>query len=171
MIIAASIQYQRGNMKANTLRLGMNIWPPFLFSGIKVLSIAPDFREVRVELRNRKFNMNYVGVHFGGSMFSMTDPFFMVMLMNILGRDYLVWDKAASIEYLKPGKDTLTAHFLVTDAMLEEVRSNTLNSGDRYLPQWPVEIKDKSGDVVARVLKTLYVRRGKDERKRIAQRL
>ena len=155
-------------MKANTLRLGMNLWPPFLFSGIKVVRISEDYREVIVELRNRRFNMNYVGVHFGGALFSMTDPFFMLMLMNILGRDYIVWDKAASIEYLKPSKGTLRAHFLITDVVLDGVLSNTKEQGAKHFPQWPVEIKDQSGDVVARVTKTLYVKRGRDQRKRIA---
>ena len=154
-------------MKAKTLRRGMNLWPPFLFSGIKVTHIAEDFREVTVELRNRRFNMNYVGVHFGGALFAMTDPFWMLMLMNILGRDYVIWDRAGSIEYIKPGKGTLTARFVMSDAMLGDVCANTQNDGDKHLPTWPVEIKDEQGDLVARVMKTVYVRRGKDARKRL----
>jgi acyl-coenzyme A thioesterase PaaI-like protein len=147
-------------MKASTLRRAMNLWPPFLFSGIKITHIAEDYREVAVELHNRRFNMNYVGVHFGGALFSMTDPFFMLMMMNILGRGYVVWDKAGSIEYIKPGKG-------ITDVMVEEVRAFTPNDGDKYLPTWSVDITDNSGDVVARVSKTLYIRRGIDSRKRI----
>ena len=98
-------------MKAATLRRWMNIWPPLLFSGIRIKHIAPDFREAVIELRDRKLNMNYVGVHFGGAIFAMSDPFHMLMAMNILGRDYVVWDKSASIDYIKPGKGTLTARF------------------------------------------------------------
>lgn len=155
-------------MKASTLRRWMNIWPPLLFAGVKIKSIAPDFSEAVVQLRDRKLNMNYVGVHFGGAIFSMTDPFHMVLAMNRLGRGYVVWDKSAQIDYLKPGKGTLTAHFKVTDAMIDDVRSNTMNDGDKYLPTWQVDVVDEQGVVAARVRKTLYIRKGADSRKRIS---
>jgi hypothetical protein len=77
-------------MKPSTLRLGMNLWPPFLFSGVHVAEIAPDWRYARVELRLRPWNRNYVGTHFGGNLFAMTDPFWMLLLMHCLGRDYYV---------------------------------------------------------------------------------
>jgi acyl-coenzyme A thioesterase PaaI-like protein len=157
-------------MKARSLRRWMNIWPPFLFSGIRILSISDDFREAVIELRDRRLNMNYVGVHFGGAIFSMTDPFHMLLAMNLLGRGYVVWDKAAHIEYLKPGKGTLRAHFRITDEMLAEVRANTLHDGDKYFPEWPVEVMNADGETVARVFKTLYIRKGMDNRKRISDR-
>jgi acyl-coenzyme A thioesterase PaaI-like protein len=154
-------------MKPSTLRFGMNFWPPFLAAGIRVVRISDDWREVEVELRQGRFNMNYVGTHFGGSLFSMTDPFFMAMLSNILGRDYVVWDKASSIDFIRPGKGTVRAVMNITDTMLEAIRDNTPNEGDKYLPVWPVEIRDSGGDIVARIDKTIYIRRRKDERKRI----
>ena len=155
-------------MKARSLRRWMNIWPPFLFSGIRIISIADDFREAVIELRDRKFNMNYVGVHFGGAIFAMTDPFHMLLAMNILGRGYVVWDKAARIEYLKPGKGSLRAHFRITDEMLADVRYNTETEGDRYFPEWPIDIVDAKNVIVARVTKTLYIRKGADTRKRVS---
>ena len=155
-------------MKANTLRRWMNIWPPLLFAGVRIKSISDDFSEAIVQLRDRKLNMNYVGVHFGGAIFSMTDPFHMVMGMNRLGRGYVVWDKSAQIDYIKPGKGTLTAHFKVTDDMIADVRANTPNDGDKYLPTWTVDIIDEQGVTVARVKKTLYIRKGTDNRKRIS---
>lgn len=154
-------------MKARSLRRWMNIWPPFLFSGIRIRSISDDFREARIELRNRKLNMNYVGVHFGGAIFAMTDPFHMLLTMNLLGRGYVVWDKAARIEYLKPGKGTLRAHFRITDAMLADIRVHTQNEGDKHFPEWMVEVKNAEDETVARVFKTLYIRKGEDKRKRI----
>jgi acyl-coenzyme A thioesterase PaaI-like protein len=157
-------------MKARSLRRWMNVWPPFLFSGIRILSISDDFREAVIELRDRKLNMNYVGVHFGGAIFSMTDPFHMLLTMNLLGRGYVVWDKAARIEYLKPGKGTLRAHFRITDEMLADLRDNTQNNGDKYLPEWPVEVLNAEGEIVAQVFKTLYIRKGEDSRKRISDR-
>jgi hypothetical protein len=79
-------------MKANTFRHLINLWPPFLLTGIHATRVTADYREVDCELRQRWYNRNYVGTHFGGSLFSMTDPWYMLMLMHILGRDYLVWD-------------------------------------------------------------------------------
>lgn len=157
-------------MKANTLRRWMNIWPPLLFAGVRINLISDDFSEAVVQLRDRKINMNYVGVHFGGAIFSMTDPFHMLLAMNRLGRGYVVWDKSADIQYLKPGKGTLTAHFRVTDAMIEDVRANTPNDGDKYLPTWDVDVIDDQGVTVAKVKKTLYIRKGADSRKRISDR-
>ena len=89
----------------------MNIWPPFVGAGIKVVRIADDFHEIRVALRQKWFNKNIVGSHFGGSLYAMVDPFYMIMLMNILGKDYIVWDKFASIDFIAPGKGTVTATF------------------------------------------------------------
>ena len=89
------------------LRKGMRWWPPFLGAGIRVRSLADDYREAVVELRFGRLNRNYVGTHFGGSLYSMTDPFFAIMLMHNLGGEYLVWDKSGSIEYVAPGRGTV----------------------------------------------------------------
>jgi acyl-coenzyme A thioesterase PaaI-like protein len=93
-------------MKASALRRGMNLWPPLLFSGIRIRHISDDFRAVDVELRERFYNKNYVGCHFGGSLFAMTDPFWMMMVMRNLDRSYTVWDKSAEIDFLRPGRGT-----------------------------------------------------------------
>ena len=145
-------------MKADTLRRLMNLWPPFLFSGISLTRVSEDYREAEVQLRKRWFNQNYVGVHFGGSLFAMTDACYMVMLVKILGKGYYVWDRRATIDYVKPGRGTVTARFAVTDERLKEILDRTA-SGEKYLPEFTVEITDAGGDVVARVMKTLYVRR------------
>ena len=81
----------------------INLWPPILGAGIRV-KWGPGNKAVDVEMKLRFWNRNYVGTHYGGSLYSMTDPFYMLMLMNNLGRDYIVWDKAASIRFRKPGK-------------------------------------------------------------------
>jgi acyl-coenzyme A thioesterase PaaI-like protein len=83
-------------MNARLFRFGINLWPPFLFTGIHVTRITPDYRQIDVELRLRPWNRNYVGTHFGGSLFAMTDPFWMLGLLHILGRDYYVWDRACA---------------------------------------------------------------------------
>ena len=150
-------------MKASTLRLGMNLWPPFLFTGIHVAEVAPDWRRARVELRMRPWNRNYVGTHFGGSLFAMSDPFWMLLLMHRLGRDYYVWDKAAQIEFVSPGRGTVSTTFEVGDAALEQIAAATAG-GDKHLPWFENEVLDAGGEVVARVRKQVYVRRKPDRR-------
>ena len=145
-------------MKSSTLRHVFNFWPPFLFAGVHVTRLSADWREARVELRMRPWTRNYVGTHFGGSLFAMTDPFWMILTKECLGNDYIVWDKAAEIEFVKPGKGTVHARFKVEDHVLDEIRAATAN-GDKHLRWLPVEVIDLHGDVVARVRKQIYVRR------------
>ncbi len=140
------------------LRWIMNVWPPFLFSGIRVRKIAGDWRHVEVELRAHWWNRNYVGVHFGGSLFAMTDPFWMLLAMRALGRDYIVWDKAGEIAFLKPGRGTVRAHFRLDDATLDEIRTATAG-GNKHLRWLETDIVDANGEVVARARKQLHVRR------------
>ena len=106
-------------MTANRLRWLMNVWPPFLFAGIRVREISADYRRARVELHQRWFNRNYVGSHFGGSLFAMTDPFWMLMVLHHLGRDHYVWDKAGEIEFVKPGRGVVQTAFALDDGVLD----------------------------------------------------
>jgi acyl-coenzyme A thioesterase PaaI-like protein len=147
-------------MKASTLRRALNLWPPFLFAGIRVTEISPDWRHARVRLKLTWYNRNYVRTQFGGNLFSMTDPFWMILVMHCLGRDYIVWDKAGEIEFVAPGREHVYAEFHVTDAVLDELRTATAN-GEKYLRWFDVDVKTASGEVVARVRKQLYVRRKK----------
>lgn len=144
-------------MKANTFRRLMNLWPPFFFAGIRVTRIAEDYREVDVVLKLHWYNRNYVGSHFGGNLFSMTDPFFMLMLMHVLGKPYLVWDRAATIEFVAPGRGTVHARFRLGEAEIEDVRAHTAG-GDKYLPTFHVDVVDTQGQLVAKVDKTVYIR-------------
>ena len=145
-------------MNPARLRRLMNLWPPFLFTGIRVLDISADWRRARVLLRRHWYNRNYVGTHFGGSLFAMTDPFWMILTMQRLGRDYIVWDKAGEIEFVAPGREDVFAEFHVDDAMLEGIRAATADGG-KYLHWCSNDVVTASGDVVARVRKQIYVRR------------
>ena len=140
------------------MRRLLNIWPPFRAAGIRVREIAPDFRSATVELRMRLLNRNYVGTHFGGSLFAMTDPFFMIMMMQNLGREYIVWDKAGTVRYLKPARGTVTARFQLAESDVERAKAETAG-GDKYEPKFKVDIVDADGVVVADVEKTLYIKR------------
>lgn len=140
------------------MRILMNIWPPFLGAGIRVKRLQPDWKEIDVEMKLRRWNANYVGTHYGGSLYSMTDPFLMLMLLENLGRDYIVWDKSASIRFRRPGKGTVFANFRLSDEQVQEIRE-ALISQQKIDRTFAVEIKDESGSVVAEVEKQLHVRR------------
>ena len=140
------------------LRKLMNCYPPYLGAGIQVAHISDDYRIIDVQMKLRWYNRNYVGTHFGGSLFAMTDPFYMLALMNILGNQYLVWDKGADIDFIKPGAGTVFAKFEVTESMLQDIYQHT-DSGDKYIPTYPVTIIDEQGETVAKVNKRIYLRR------------
>ncbi len=152
------LQLLGGTKDSRALRRWINFWPPFLGAGIRVQHIAPDMKAVDVEMRMRFWNANYVGTHFGGSLFAMTDAFYMLMLMANLGRDYIVWDKAASIRYRKPGKGTVRAEFRLSDGQIEDIREK-LKTLPKYEPVFSVEVKDEAGVVIAEVEKVLHVRK------------
>jgi acyl-coenzyme A thioesterase PaaI-like protein len=136
----------------------MNLWSPFRGAGIRVKRIAPDYREIEVELSLKWHNRNYIGTHFGGSLYAMTDPFYMLMLIHILGSGYVVSHQAGAIEYLIPEVGKVHARFSLDEATVADIRAQTAG-GQKYLPQMAVEVKNEAGEVVARVLHTLYIRK------------
>lgn len=148
----------KDKMGPNAFRFFLNLWPPFLGANVKVKEISKDFNEIKVQMKLRKWNSNYVGTHFGGSIFSMTDPFFAMILLQNLGKDYIVWDKSSEIKFKKPGKGTISAHFNISAEKIREIR-DLADKNDKVEPTFIVEVKDEKGDVVAEVSKTLYVRR------------
>jgi len=145
-------------MKPFTMRVLCNLYPPYLGTGISVRGISPDYRHIVVDMKLRWYNRNTVGTHFGGSLSAMTDPFFMLMTMKNLGREFIVWDKSGTIDYRKPGRGRLRAEFRIDQAFIDEVRRATAE-GDRFEPTLAVDILDEAGDVVAHVTRTLYIRR------------
>jgi acyl-coenzyme A thioesterase PaaI-like protein len=145
-------------MKSTTLKMLINLYPPYWGTGIRLSYISEDYREATVTMKLRFYNRNYVNTHFGGSLYTMADPFYMLMLIHILGREYVVWDKAASIEFISPARGTVFAHFTITDQIIEQIEKRTA-AGEKYLPQFEINITDTNGKVVARVNKTIYIRR------------
>ena len=145
-------------MNAKLLRHCMNVWPPFWGAGIRVEMISKDYRSAKVSLRFGLLNRNIVGVHFGGSLFAMTDPFFMIMFSQNLGKNYVFWDQAGKIEFLKPGKGKVIAEFEISQEQIDSL-VNAASSGEKVLKDYSVDVKDKLGDTVARITKTLYVRK------------
>lgn len=140
------------------LRWLINFWPPFLGAGIRITRLDPNYRAIDVEMKLRFWNRNYVGTHYGGSLYSMTDPFFMVMLINILGPGYIVWDKSASISFRRPGRGTVRAHFEISDEQIASIRQQ-LETAEKIEPAFSVDVKDIAGEVIAEVQKVLSIRR------------
>lgn len=147
-------------MRVTSLRMKnlLRFYGPYLGAGIRVTHISEDWRDVEVEMKRHWYNRNAVGTHFGGSLYSMVDPHFMLMLMQLLGKEYKVWDKSAHIDFLKAVKGKVTAKFHITDEELEDIRKKTLD-GEKCLPEFTVDILDEAGEAVARVKKVIYIRK------------
>ncbi len=137
-------------------RFKFNLFPAYRGTGARIQYISDDYREIHIKIPLNWRTRNYVGTIYGGSMYSGVDPIYMVMLINILGRDYIVWDKSAKIHFKRPGKETLYAKFVVTDEDLEEIKS-TLENQKSFDKNYTVELKNKAGKVHCLVEKTLYI--------------
>lgn len=136
----------------------VNEYAPYVGARIEVTHLAADGSEIRVRMPLEPSNANLVGTHFGGSLYAMVDPHLMILLIARLGPEYVVWDRAARVEFLKPGLGTVHATIRVSEAEVEAIREATRN-GDKHLPEWVVDVVDEEGEVVTRVVKTVYVRR------------
>ena len=151
-------------MTPRRLAVGMSLWLPNLFSGIRVRRFADDWTSATVELHVNVLTRNYVKTAFGGSMSAMTDPYFFMLVTHQLGRDYVVWDTRGEIEFVTPGRGVLTALFTVPRAKAEELRARA-RGGAKVLEWFETEITDAAGEVVARVRREVYVR----EKRRVTE--
>lgn len=144
--------------KSRRFRWLCNLFPAFRGTGGRVTYVSGDFREIDVRLPLNWRTRNYVGTIFGGSLYASVDPFYMLMLIRLLGPEYIVWDKAATIRFKKPGRTTLFARFSVEGSELDTIRSllATASSVDRV---YAVDLKDAAGEVYATVEKTVYIRK------------
>ncbi len=145
---------------ATLFRHAMSLYPPLLGAGIRVTKVSRDFRDVEVQLRRNRVNGNAFGTHFGGSLYAMVDPFYCLMFVANLGSDYVVWDMAAKIDFVKPGRGTVTARFTLTPDDIDRAITAT-EGGAKYTPMYVVEVLDDNGERVARIEKTMYIRRRK----------
>jgi len=136
----------------------INLYPPFLGAGIR--SRRVDEYTIVVEMKLTALNRNILGTHFGGSLYAMCDPWFVLILMRALGSDYIVWDKAASIQFLQPGRGKVTAIFHIPLKRVNEIRTEA-DTNRKIEPTFTVDVLDAEGKAVARVEKLLYVRRKK----------
>lgn len=143
------------------LRLGLNLYPPLLGAGIRVLSIEDDWFACSVALKLTRWNKNQQGTAFGGSIGSMSDAFFAMLLMGQLGPDYNVWDVAAHIEYRSPGVSTVFGRFEMPAAEVASIRAEAAD-GSKVLRWFETDLTLKDGTVVASVRRQVYARKKKD---------
>lgn len=146
------------SMTSRRLRWRFNLFPAYRGTGGRVTFIAADFREVRIRLPLSWRTRNYVGTIYGGSIYGAVDPFYMIMLIRLLGPEYVVWDKAATVKFRKPGRSTLYATFRIDDDELDAIR-NAAASGEPVDRYYTVDLVDARGVVHASVEKVVYVRK------------
>lgn len=146
------------NYTPKRLKRILNLYPPYLGAGVKVTQISEDWTELRVSMSLHWFNRNAVGTHFGGSLYSMVDPHLMLLLMQLLGKEYHVWDKSAEIEFEKASKRKVSAVVRISTEDLDEIRRKTAD-GEKHFANFLLEIKDDNDDLVATVHKVIYVRK------------
>ncbi len=157
-------QTDRMRITPRRLAIGMSLWFPNLFSGIRVRRFSDDWTRATVELHVNPLTRNYVKTAFGGSMSAMTDPYFFMLVMHQLGKDYVVWDTRGEIEFVKPGRGVLTAEFVVASEQADELRRRA--HGGAQVREWfETVITDRHGDVVAKVRREVYIR----EKRRVTE--
>lgn len=142
----------------------INYYGPYVGAGIKLTHMSRDFREAKVEMGLTIYNKNYMGTQFGGSLYSMTDPWYMLMLIKNLGPEYIVWDKSATIDFKKPGRSKVFAEFHLTQELIDAIKAEVEKS---VKVNWPfkVLIHDEEGNLIAEVDKVVYVRKKSDKLK------
>lgn len=160
MGFACKVRTKRYYMKLTPklLKRILNLYPPYLGTGVNVTYVSADWKELHVSMALRWYNRNVVGTHFGGSLYSMVDPHLVLLLIQLLGKDYRVWDRSAHIEFVKASKKKITSVIKISDDELKVIKRNT-SDGQKYFTNFSVEIKDEADDLVARVKKTIYVRK------------
>lgn len=136
----------------------VNLYPQLLGAGIRVTHVSADGSTIQARLGLNFLNRNLVGTQFGGSLYALCDPWFMIILMQQLGGDYIVWDKAALIRFLRPGRTSVSATFHIPPESVADIRARA-DQGERVEPVFSVDVTDAIGQVVAQVEKRLYVRR------------
>ncbi|MET0286009.1 MAG: DUF4442 domain-containing protein [Polyangiales bacterium] len=143
-------------LRTQWTRLLLNVWPCIFSAGGRVTYLSDDFSKLRVELPLSWRTRNYVGTIYGGSLYASTDPFYMLMLMQLLGKDYVIWDKGCTIRFKRPATSTVSAEFEITPAMLADVKSAVAERGESEFT-WSVQYRDRAGSVYAQFDKVLYV--------------
>lgn len=162
--LRTSIRHRIRSIRKWLLFRLINFWPPYLGSGIRVTRLAFDEGVVEVEMKLHWWNRNYVGTHYGGSLYSMCDPFYMLILLERLEGRFVVWDKAASIRFRRPGRGRVRARFAISDEEIAAIRDEALREG-KAEPRFVAQVIDDEGQVVAEVEKIVHVKKERKKRR------
>jgi hypothetical protein len=146
------------SIKTRIKRWVYNFYPVYRRTGARITYIDDSWKEVRISIPLRFWTKNYYGTISGICMFGGVDPIYMVMLINMLGPDYEVWDKEATIYFKKPGKTKLSAQFLVDDDELDSIRL-TLEAESSLVKTYHVDLVDEKGTIIATVNKVIHIRK------------
>ena len=144
------------SVKTKVIKIGFNFFPAYRRSGGRVIFISSDWHEVHIKLSLNWTTRNYVGSVFGGSIYAAVDPVYMLQLIKILGKNYVIWDKAATINFIKPIKATVYAKFELNQAIIDNIISQ-VKQNNKYLLELPVQFVDDKGIIYAEINKTLYI--------------
>lgn len=143
--------------KASIYKYGFNLSPMYRRSTGRIIAVSDDLYSVTIRIKLSYKNSNYVGSIFGGSLFSATDPIFMIQLLNILDENYVVWDKAASIKFKRPARETCYADFIFTNEEIEKIKTDVSEHHEIDLEKH-IQLTNKDGSIVfAVVSKTMYI--------------
>ncbi|MBL7778184.1 MAG: DUF4442 domain-containing protein [Chitinophagales bacterium] len=142
--------------RSRSMRWAFNWWPCIWCTGGKVEFIAADYKELHVSIKLNIRTRNRVGTVYGGSIYSSVDPYFMLLLMEVLGKNYVVWDKGASMKFVRPITEKVKCRFLITDDLVEELKQRVAENGEHSF-DLPLQYEDDNGKVYAVFTKQLYV--------------
>lgn len=145
-------------LRQKFLEKAIKYYGPFFGAAVRPVVISEDYRYVKIEMPLTFYNKNYLGTQFGGSLYAMVDPWYMLMLIKNLGDNYIVWDKSATINFRKPGRSTVTAEFRLTQEKIDEVKAQ-VEASTKMDVHFLVEIRDDEGKLIADVDKVVYVRK------------
>ena len=143
--------------KKNTLfKILFNISPMYRRTNARLIDVSEDIHRVKIKISLNYKNRNYMGTMFGGSMLSATDPIYMIQLLQILGDDYVVWDKSTNIRFKKPANQHCYAIFEFTTEEINQIKNDVLQHNEINLVK-NLSIESKSKNVYAVVEKTIYI--------------
>lgn len=155
--------------RSRSMRWAFNWWPCIWCTGGKVEFIAADYKELHVSIKLNIRTRNRVGTVYGGSIYSSVDPYFMLLLMEVLGKEYVVWDKGASMKFVRPITEKVKCRFLITDELVEELKQRVAENGE-YSFDLPLQYEDDNGKVYAVFTKQLYVANKSFYKQKLAKR-
>jgi hypothetical protein len=151
-------------LRQRFLEKAINYYGPFLGAGVKLKQLTKDYRYAKVSMPLTFYNKNYMGTQFGGSLYAMVDPWYMLMLIKNLGKEYIVWDKGANIRFKKPGRGTVSAEFKLTQDIIDDIKAY-VDQHTKMDYTFKVEIQDEEGNLICEVDKVVYIRKKSDRLK------